>query len=81
MPAPTFETHLKAFERHLCKDDLSSSTFRVYVHDLKVFGQWLGEVYGNNAASLDKPNNRYQYLFPRGEKGDGGRTPGLRKCE
>lgn len=53
MPTSSIQPHLEAFERRLRMDDLSPKTIRAYLHDLKLFAQWLEEIHGGD-VSLDR---------------------------
>jgi site-specific recombinase XerD len=54
LPEPTAddEVLLDAFQAYLVRRDLAPATVRVYLHDLKVFRDWLAWMYETPAVSL-----------------------------
>ena len=51
-PAADDATLLQAFQAGLIKRDLAPATVRVYLHDLKLFRDWLAWIYESPTVSL-----------------------------
>jgi site-specific recombinase XerD len=54
LPEPTADDGVlfDAFQAYLVRRDLAPATVRVYLHDLKVFRDWLAWMYETPAVSL-----------------------------
>ena len=56
LPEPTADDGvlLDAFQAYLVRRDLAPATVRVYLHDLKVFRNWLAWMYETPSVSLEQ---------------------------